>query len=412
MTSNLRLHQLEGVRWLLAHPHGYLADAPRVGKTRTLLAAFKQSGSESGLIVVPAMVKSHWKREAEVLGIPDSHIDIVSYDRVARGDYDGSYSDILILDEAHFLKNPKAKRTKAILGKNGLARQILVVWPASGTPIPKNPSEIYPLLATLFPDVLRSRGYTTMQKFIDHFCSGYLQRVPFHNRPVFKITGGKNLEELKEMLAPIMLRRTLSDLHADVPTLDFQQLELTSSDPLAGYTSVDATPDNRALDSQARARRIVGELKAPMVADVVIDQIQDQKQRKIAVFAYHRSVLDILKARFIEAGLEVAYIDGDTTFRQRDIEQDQFQRGRPTIFLGQSKACEVGIRLDSADSAIIVEPSWTAMDNVQLANRIVDADRPGRHCVVQMVSLGGTIDDAVVAQNRRETEQAAQLFGV
>ena len=142
-SSKLRQHQIEGAQWLLAHPHGYLADAPRVGKTRTLLAAFQQSGSESGLIVVPAMVKSHWIKEARLMGIPDEHIDIVSYDKIVRDNYDPTYSDILILDEAHFLKNVSSKRTKKIFGRGGLARIIPVVWPASGTPIPKNPSEIF-----------------------------------------------------------------------------------------------------------------------------------------------------------------------------------------------------------------------------------------------------------------------------
>jgi SWI/SNF-related matrix-associated actin-dependent regulator 1 of chromatin subfamily A len=401
----LREHQIAGADWLLKNPHGYLADAPRVGKTRTLLSAFQRSGGKDGLIVVPAMVRSHWQHEAALMGIQDT-VDIVSYDAVVRGFQPTYFPDALILDEAHFLKNPSSKRTKMIFGKKGFHKMTLTVWPASGTPIPKNPAEIYPLLAALHPEILRSGGWTTLEKFTEFFCTGYYMMI--RNRRVYKITGGKNLDILRGILAPIMLRRTLEDLGGDVPTLDFQQLEL-NNEAVDGKLVAALAQGSDA--NAATARRLLGEFKAPMVADMIINQFETSNE-KIAVFAYHRSVLDILRNRLREKAIAYSYIDGDTNMRLRDIETESFQSGHTRIFIGQSKACEVGIRLDAANTACIVEPSWTATDNVQLANRIVDAHRPGRHCVVQMVSLGGTVDDAIVAQNIRETAMAAELFGL
>lgn len=418
----LREHQRAGAQWLAQHPKGYLADAPRVGKTRTFLAGLAEAGAERPLIVCPAIVRTHWQREAAALGLGDP--TVLSYDACVRGgpEYLAKLvrsHDALGLDEAHYLKHAEAKRTQLLLGKGGLARQFARVHPLSGTPMPRHPGEMWTVLSALYPEVVLARGFRTQEQFLEHFTVRVPQRVRVGNRWVdkMKVVGVKNMADLREMLAPVFLRRTLEDVSTDVPALDWQVLPLDEShkrftDPATAQKVEEALAAGNleaiAGDPYvARMRRRLGELKAVAMVELVKDALENGEEQ-VVLLAHHREVLETLRAGLLDYG--VSYIDGDVPDRHRALEIDWFQQGDHRVFIGQTIACQTGITLSAARVCYLVEPDWTAVVNEQAGNRIMDTASAGVKRVVQMVALAGTLDEAIVRQNQREVRQVQELW--
>src|SRR5207302_4750382 len=75
MTPTLYPYQNAGARWLSDHTRGYLADEPGLGKTRTALQAAKLIGAKSVAVLCPAVVRPHWRREADVVGIATPYVE-------------------------------------------------------------------------------------------------------------------------------------------------------------------------------------------------------------------------------------------------------------------------------------------------------------------------------------------------
>src|SRR6478609_6989199 len=137
-------HQVDGVRWGVRKPSFINADEMGLGKSlqaATVAAVdFNRGQASHVLIVVPAFLRYNWLEELErhthfnvmvLAGTPlyrhnaienfatsGFDIMIVSYDTLANDkDYfDKTKWDIVIVDEAHYIKNPQSKRSKAVRG--------------------------------------------------------------------------------------------------------------------------------------------------------------------------------------------------------------------------------------------------------------------------------------------------------
>jgi SWI/SNF-related matrix-associated actin-dependent regulator 1 of chromatin subfamily A len=421
--SNLYTHQADGAGWLATRARAYLGDQPGLGKTRTLLRALMNVGSKRALVVCPAIVRTHWRREyQELLGDnPLTAIDVRSYDEITRGGVElmkhfiaDNEIDALILDEAHYLKHANSARTKTLLGLNGYARRVRTVYAASGTPVPKHPAELWTILSSMFPEVCVEHKVRSFRAFVGRFCATRLRMMRGKMTEKF-LPEVRNEAEFKEILGKIMLARTLDDVGIDVPPLDWQTLRLDSGQPAAmdawhniataieGCTLEDISADPEV----ARMRRRLGELKIAPVAEMLASQLADSEE-KVVVFAHHRTVMSGLRELLKNYG--VCYIDGDTVPFRRDIEIDRFQNDpKARVFLGQNIACQTGITLTAARRVVLVEPDWTAVVNQQLGHRVARIGQQAARCIGQMVALAGTLDEAIINQNLREVRMAETL---
>lgn len=330
--------------------------------------------------------------------------------------------DLLILDEAHLCKHRSSQRTNLVFGTgNGIASMVLAghgrVWPLSGTPMPRNPAEMFPVLYGLWPKTLANMGITSYMGWLDRFC---IYNV---NRFGVKVYGAKNVPELKSLLAKVMLRRMTLDVAPDLPPLRWGVVEIDVpdlKDALLAETSLD--PSTRAaleagelppMSAQlARYRHQVGDLKAPVVAEMIAQELQDGLE-KLVVFAYHRSVLDCLAYILLERGFETARIDGSKSSTQREQALDRF-RTAPScrVFLGQIEACAVGMDglQHAAHDAVMVEPDWKTDFNVQAGKRLA---RIGQSwpVAVRMISLANTLDSSIIRNHEREIRMVADVTG-
>jgi SWI/SNF-related matrix-associated actin-dependent regulator 1 of chromatin subfamily A len=416
-------HQTTGAEWLASRPNGrgYLGDPPGLGKTRTIIEALKRSGAKAPLIVCPAIVRTHWARESREMNYAPGIANVRSFDEIVRGGIPllkqiigVEKRDSLVIDEVHMCKHAGSKRTQLILGPNGYARRLPVVFAASGTPVPKNAKEFATVLLTLFPHVAIEHGVETIAKFQARFCytSGSMVRGAWREKilPVVQ-----NAEEFKAILAKVMLRRE----NIDAPELAWQ---ITRLDGGTLDTYEDGAEVRHALDMGyaleeiendphvARMRRRLGELKVEPVVQMLTSQLADSDE-KVVVFAHHTEVLERLRFGLEKFG--VAFIDGSVGTKRRDREIDRFVNDPAyRIFLGQNIACGTGmdgLQHSGARRAILVEPDWSAYMNEQLGKRLARTGQRAGSCIGQMIALAGTLDEAIVGQNLQETRMVASI---
>lgn len=416
----LRPHQIEGAVWLNERRRGYLAHKPGLGKTRTAIAALQLAHAKRPLIVCPAIVRSHWHAEFDAM-LPGSmrEVFVKSYDEITRGGNGLMVKllrdegvDGLILDEAHYLKHAGAARTLQLLGKDGYARRLETVWPLSGTPMPKNPAEIWTVISSLFPEVALRAGLRTYDDFVARHCvtRGGMVRGVWRE----KVVGVKDEAALRAMLAEVMLVREVDDM----PPLDWQMIRLDGgalaadvegSAMILGALDVIAAGELEEIANDphvSRMRRRLGELKAAPVVELVRSQLADSDE-KLVIFAHHTSVIDALTDGLEQ--FEPVVVDGRTSDTHRDLRREKFINDpKHRVFIGQNQACGTGMDglQKVAHRALLVEPSWTASENEQLGRRVARYGGAG-YGIAQMVALAGTLDEAIVAQCKREQEMVA-----
>ena len=146
--NHLYRYQEEGASFLSMRRHALLADEMGLGKTVQAIIAAGIIGAEKLVVICPAIARSNWRRELEHWNFSGEAV-IESYDKSIRPSFEHAVRtympDLMILDEAHYLKNPKSQRTRTLYGKgctgNGLIRYAKRVWLLSGTPMPNNASD-------------------------------------------------------------------------------------------------------------------------------------------------------------------------------------------------------------------------------------------------------------------------------
>ncbi|MEF2552009.1 DEAD/DEAH box helicase [Aurantimonas sp. A2-1-M11] len=408
-------YQLAGAEFLAARTAALLADEPGLGKSAQAIIAADTAGAGRVLVICPASVVENWRREIEMWSLGLFDFEVLSFDRAGQAT---AGFDTLIIDEAHYVKTPTAKRTQTLYGPKwdrvgGLAEQAQRVYLLSGTPMPNNPSELWTHLRALHANAILAKGGKprTFAQFVGKFC---------HTRDNgfgMQIVGGKNHDQLRAALDGFMLRRTKAEVMSEMPALRYAELAVPGRiDPKA--LGDEAVIVRKALEEHGvdglkmvaghvtTLRRLTGAAKVAGVAAWVRDWLANGGG-KIVLFAQHRDVLDGLQAE-LKPAYAVARVDGSTTDRQRQV--DEFQRGDARVFLGQLQAAGTGITLTAASDLVFVESSWVPAENEQAAQRIhrIGQDQA---CLVRFATLAGSIDEAVQRAIARKMNDIVRVIG-
>jgi SWI/SNF-related matrix-associated actin-dependent regulator 1 of chromatin subfamily A len=343
-----------------------------------------------------------WVRDPRV----GRHRDVLigSYDAMQRLSELEVDVDVVIADEAHYLKSATAKRTRAIFGEKcdgagGLVERADRVILLSGTPMPNHPAELWPALRALWPEQITGtsgKPYSYWQ-FVSKFCKTK------DNGFGIQIVGAKNHDLLREKLEPVMLRRLKADVLPDLPEITFEPLfvegKVTLDEASTHMTwAIAETLDKEGVEGLKRIaphvatlRRLTGLAKVAPVVEWVREWLEGC-DRKIVLFAHHREVIDRLHECFWQIG---ARVTGDTSAAQRQQEIDDFQHSVTCrVFIGQNTAAGTGVTLTAASDLLMLEPSWTPSDNAQIAGRIHRIGQD-RGCQVRFVTLAGSIDEQI-----------------
>lgn len=397
-----------------------LADEMGLGKTPQAIRASEADPSRLVTIVAPAILAAEWQAEfaawhdvprsvaviGQRKGFDPETADVVicSYDRATRPEVAGILAARrrrgahLILDEAHYLKEPGTKRTIGILGEcadatGGIAETAGPISFLTGTPAPNVAAELFPFLASA--GVWRGSYW----EFVGRYC--YTKESRYGT----KIYGLRNVVELRQMLAQIMLRRTSA---VELPSTDYGELEIEPEacaelDELRKLEPRAAAQIDRAakegdfskLDTPhvSQLRRLIGIAKARPVARRVGELLSRDPAAKIVLFCLHRTVIETI-SQTLQDFRQVRLVGGDTDAKRKKF-KDQFQQDPETrIAICQMKAAGTGLTLTAGNHLWIVEPSWTPADNEQACKRIVRIGQK-RETSVQFVTLKTSIDEAV-----------------
>lgn len=413
--------QVAGVEYATRRRNTLIADQPGLGKTAQAISYCNTVGAKRVLVVCPAAIRLQWCKAIRewstrpwpyhvyaILGgrsgvHPTAAWTVVSYD-LARSPAIGAalaagLYDVLILDEAHYLKTIDAGRTRAVFGGGEdrvfapLAGRCGSILALTGTPLPNRPREAYTLARGLCFD---SIDWMSEEKFQERFnpsMTGTGQRENGETYIYTREEAGRASELQNRLRANFMVRRlkreVMPQLH--MPVYDLITVDETSAvkQALAAESLLHIDPDDPAtfLDPNGKidghiavARRMMGIAIAPQVAEYV-DMLIDGGEEKLVVFGWHIEVLDILEAAWRQHG--VLRIDGSTSMKQREKRVSLFRTDpRAKIMLGNIQSMGTGVDglQDACYHGLIAEPSWTPGENIQAFERL---DRIGQSGHVQ-----------------------------
>jgi SNF2 family DNA or RNA helicase len=382
-------HQKIAVEKLLANERFILADDMGLGKTTAAVIAALESGAKKILIVCPASLKINWEREIKnytnrrILLIEGkkwgSTFDfyIINYDILKnfhttdKSEDSEAYKlitnenfELAIVDEAHYISNSTAQRTKLL---NDILEKIPKVWLLTGTPMTSRPINYYNLL-----HIVNSPLALNWQSFVRRYCAGYQFSVG--SRKVWNTSGSSNLDELREKTKNLVLRRMKTDI-LDLPekiiapvylelknTFYDEELEdfMRISKESRQNESISVT-----LNRLMKIRQLIAIEKVPYTCELIDKFIEQDK--KVIVFTNFTATLDEIHQKYKKNSV---VLDGRMSKEKRQESVDKFQNNdKIKIFISNIIAGGVGITLTAAETVIMNDLSFVPAHHSQAEDR-------------------------------------------
>lgn len=440
MKMKLRPYQVVGKDFLKSIKHGCLYDEPGLGKTPQTIFAAKELGLKRILVICPAVAKYNWQNEFKkfvgwssfvaekgslYLG-KNKIITSFDYAMLYAEHFNEIEWDLIIIDEAHFLKEPSAKRTKKILGVNGTIHRAKRVWMLTGTPAPNHAGELWTTLFTFGKTKLSYEG------FISRYCECHIESGIGYSRTQITGTNTKNSPELKSVIKEMSIRRLKKDVLTELPPITHNQFyikgdtdsaifkkhpelkekireELEALKEEMGYDHLNISDDKmlNALSflgqSISSLRRYHGLKKIKETAEIIRDELNSQAYDKVIVFGIHTDVLETLRSSLND--FQSVMITGKTPNKARPLAVSDFQEDPNTkIFYGNILAAGTAITLTAASQVIFIEQDWVPGNNRQAADR---AHRFGQLNPVnaRYIAIKDSLDDKITGTILRKIKE-------
>jgi SNF2 family DNA or RNA helicase len=389
----------------MSHKNAILADDMGLGKTLQAIEAAKEMQFRNGLIISPLQVRHTWckvlrdqhptcfiKELNSVNSIPDaSSFNVINYDIAWRTEMFKKLRDmawdVLIADEAHYLKSHDSNRTRAILGRGGIYKMCAYRWMLTGTPVQNRPIELYPILRSLCPEEMgKFRDY---YQYAYRYCGGY--QSPFG----FNVAGATRLDELATLLKNIMLRRTKEEVLPELPGLTFEKIYL---DPTNKLRKIIDQETKTHIDEEVKSlRRALGLVKTAQAIKHIEDVVE--MKGKVVVYTYHREVALEFQKYF---GRKAVSFTGDQTLKEKGENLEKFISSPDIpVFIGQIDTAGTGLDgLQSVcDTCVFVEMSYVPGKILQAIDRL---RRIGQHrpVLAQFLVAEGSMDEELVDESK------------
>lgn len=435
-------HQDTGADFLINHPVAGIFDDPGSGKSRTVIEALDRGQMMRGIVVGPAISRETWRAEfqrwaaiSRKIIVAKDDDDFVLWKRGRRDVLICSYDyavrrrklferledivEFLVIDESHYLKNPAAERTQALLGsqcdgRHSVSANAAYVWFLTGTVMANDPTDAWTFL--------RRSGATTLTSA--QFKTRWFDSSPTTHGARYSVKPGAE-ERIKEMLASVSLRRPKSEWWKDAPPVllleqrmhgqDAKVRELIAQHPdldeIVRKAALEGTLEDLAQEIEyiARLRRLIGEAKAPPFAADLVERMQGGLEKAV-VMTWHTAAGQIVADALNAKGIPTEIIRGDVPMRQRQKIIEEFQRpdSKLRCVVGNIRAAGTNITLTAAADIFMLEQSWSPADNLQALMRVHRIGQT-RSVRATFVSLADTIDDVVVATLAEKVANIAEI---
>ncbi|MFC4035299.1 DEAD/DEAH box helicase [Streptomyces polygonati] len=349
---SLRGYQAFGARFALAQRRVVLGDEMGLGKTVQAIAAMahlKAEGQTHFLVVCPASVLVGWLREIEsrstlrayrvhgpdrALALKDwlaeGDVAVTTYDALRAldplRDAPGEPLGMLVADEAHYVKNPEAARSKALVAWTERADRVLLM---TGTPMENRVEEF--------------------RNLVGHVCPELLPQVR-------RSLAAAGPQAFRKAVGPAYLRRNQVDVLSELPELvRVDEWEELSTADLVAYRAAVAAGNFMAMRRAAYADP-ARSAKLQRLREVVREAAQHEL--KVVVFSYFRPVLDAVAGTLGRSSSPViGAITGSTPATERQRLADEFTAAPGhAVLLAQIEAGGVGLNLQAASVVVLCEP--------------------------------------------------------
>lgn len=395
----LRHYQEFGAKYILHNGRILLGDEMGLGKTIQALAAINHlrcNDKPYAMVVCPLSVVANWKREVKKFSdigtyifhgkgrdqafsawLENGGILITTFSHTRRMEKSEiNQLDMLIVDEAHFVKNPDAKRSRSVYE---LSKQAEYAVYMSGTPLENRLIEMKQLLSVLQADVAE------------------------------KLSNELHLLEprkFKREIAPVYLRRNREDVLGELPELEL--IEQWSGFGDAEQSIYDEAVASGNVMKMRRAAWLGGSPERSPKLEALMDICEEAKENghKVLVFSFFRDVIDVVQNHL--PGPEFPAITGDIPNAERQQVIDDFTAAEPgAVMVSQITAGGVGLNIQAANIIILCEPQWKPSTEEQAISR---AYRMGqsRNVVVYRLLTEDSIDVSIMEL----LDEKSQLFNL
>ncbi len=392
-------YQQEGVEFALQEPGVLIADEMGLGKTYQAAVAaerVRQAYGGVGIIVGPLMVRDTWMRELKSIGAIDQttqfcslvskNLDDPSFRTEGVRYYflhydvaDAWWSQLMvvkrvvaIIDEAHWIRNSRAKRSRAAQVATGSCRKRILL---TGTPLDNKPADLW------FPLTVAT-GTRTWGSPLD-FRKRYAGAQ--YNGFGWEDTVATHVDELRMRLEPFFLRRTADEVGLQLPPLTRvahrMQLSVKAQaqhDAILEGVSAEALVDalvhgvvDDALPALTRLRKLTSRAKLQTTADFVANAL-DQGQSLI-VSCWERAIAERLCQHIVAPVNRKFLITGDQPQARRNEAMQRFQdtpRDEASVLVSTLGSLREGVTLHRARIVVVHDLHWVLNHLLQLEKRI------------------------------------------
>ena len=380
--TELRHYQEFGTKYILHQKRVLLGDEMGLGKTIQAIAAMNHlhhKGHRYFLVICPAGLLLNWKREIEKLtdmqaymlhgtGISDFEIwksdggiAIINYEGLDKIIFDKDFPlDMVVVDEAHFVKNKEAQRTRNTVRMIEQAEYTLYM---TGTAIENNVDEMCYLIECLNPSI--ASEVKDMK---------YLAKADL----------------FRKKIAPVYLRRKRVDVLMELPELTIHdEWCMMNEEEINSYHKAVVTGNFMAM------RRVswdsLNSTKAERMTELCLQALSEGK--KVVIFSYFLDTLSFVSDLLLGKALPV--ISGKLTIEKRQDILRQFDEPIARVLPIQIHVGGIGLNIQTAEIVILCEPQLKPSDEMQAISRIYRMGQVN-HVFVYRLFAADTIDEILV----------------
>ncbi|MFA5861025.1 MAG: SNF2-related protein [Candidatus Thermoplasmatota archaeon] len=375
------------------------------------------------LVIAPAGARDVWKREIESMTTESVFVfrptskKTPTNEKFVVASYDALLSrqdqllkvkpDLVILDEAHYVKNKEAERTKAVHDSLiSIPRRLLL----SGTPAMNRVDEVRKQLEFIHPGEWGNEAW-----FRHRFVQPLDQGTPEVRMQV--------ISRLREYFQGIMLRRVKMEVLKDLPQkhVIVSQVKLPPMwrqeyneeagrlrDHIQTHRETAFGEDYGTTRSHVMTLRQLASNGKGEAAEAYVRSILSVPGEKIVVFAYYLQHLETLEKSLSE--FNPVTVHGGVNDKQRDAAVQTFQHDpNVRVFLGQITAAGTAVTLTAARHAVFVDLDWNPANHEQAGDRIHRIGQT-KEVFLHYLVAGGTIDEDIVKMLQDKSTTTAALL--
>ena len=435
----LKKHQKEGIEFMLSNKKCILADSMGMGKTTQTVVAALETKCDKILIICPASLKSTWKREISIFYDNMDNVNIingkewksngkftiVNYDildnfykvpeevvyetqiledgteikipqtikknngKIVEKKKKSIKKDLIkeclskspmfleqfgcvIIDEAHKLSNNTSIRYKVI---NDFLKKSKpnYVFLLTGTPLTNKPMNLYHILKLINAEVTNDYRY-----YAKRYCEGKTMKLRT-GKEILITNGASNLDELKEKIKHVYIRRVLSEMSDMVNKKIITKFYDLDDKQISEYNKlwddyINAQMEQGNDDSEDYRQLVEGILVRQYLAKEMTSntiQLVDEKleeDEKVIIVCTFQEEVDIFKKYY---GKSAVIYNGKMTAKEKDKSEHEFMNNpKIKVFIANLIAAGVGLTLTVSNFMVFNSYSWVAAENLQMQDRI------------------------------------------